>query len=338
MNKKIWTKITVLAVIALVVLGGFLFNKARRSSIPEESRIVAPAPEQKSQEKVSLPRKEGKVSESFPKVLVPEEKKMVILATVNGRPITSEELDRELETLPSEYQEVFEEDKEEFLNQLITKEILLQEAERQELENEKEIQEKIEEDKEHREEILIQELIQSITRGVQVSPEEIRKLYDELKSEIPGKTFQEVKGQLKIYILRQKRKEKLEFWVEELGSKAKISRNEEWLRAQRMARMKNPLDQALKKNKPVLVDFGRGVCIPCKRMKPILEELTIEYEGKASILIIEIDEYPTLTRRHSIRLIPTQIFFDAEGNEVYRHEGFMSKEAMKEKLEQMGVK
>lgn len=79
MNKKIWTKIAVLAVIALVLLGGFLFNKARRSSIPEESRIVSPAPEQKSQEKVSLPRKGGKVSESSPKVVVPEEKKMVIL-------------------------------------------------------------------------------------------------------------------------------------------------------------------------------------------------------------------------------------------------------------------
>ena len=73
-------------------------------------------------------------------------------------------------------------------------------------------------------------------------------------------------------------------------------------------------------------------------MKPILEELAIEYKEKASILIIEIDEYKTLTRRHRVRLIPTQIFFDDKGNEVYRNEGFMGKEAIKEKLNAMGVK
>jgi len=325
MNKKIWTNIIVLVVIALVLLGGFLFNKARRSSVPEESRIVVPFPEQKA-------------VETSPEIVVPEEEKIVILATVNGTPITSEELDREWETLPSQYRDVFHEDKEEFLNQLITEKILLQEAERQGLENEKEVQEKIEKDTEHRKEILIQELIQSIAKGVQVSPEEIRKLYEELKKEILDEPFEEVKDQLKVYLLQQKTKEKLEAWVEELKSKAKITRNGEWIKAQRMARTKNPLDDALKKDRPVLADFGRGVCIPCKQMKPVLEELAIEYEEEVSILIIEIDEYPALTERHHIRLIPTQIFFDAEGNEVYRHEGFMSKEAIKEKLKEIGVK
>ncbi len=126
--------------------------------------------------------------------------------------------------------------------------------------------------------------------------------------------------------------------IEELRSTARITKNEEWLETQRLATVDNPIDQAFQKGRPVLADFGRGVCIPCKQMKPILEELASEYEGKASILIIEIDEYRALTRRYSIRLIPTQIFFDAQRKEVYRHEGFMSKESMKEKLEEMGVK
>ncbi len=126
--------------------------------------------------------------------------------------------------------------------------------------------------------------------------------------------------------------------IEELRSTARITKNEEWLKTQRLATTDNPLDQAFQKGRPVLADFGRGVCIPCKQMKPILEELAAEYEGKASILIIEIDEYRDLTRRYSIRLIPTQLFFDAQRKEVYRHEGFMSKESIKEKLEDMGVK
>jgi len=337
-NKKIWRNIIVLMVIALVVLGGFLFNKARQSSIPEESRVVTPAPEQKSHKEMDLPRKEEEAIKTSPEIVTPQEKKIVILANVNGRAITSEAFDRELEGLPAQYREIFEHGKEEFLNQLITREILLQEAERQGLENEKEVQEKIEKDKEHRKEILIQQLIQGITGEVEISPQEIRKLYEELKSEIPGKSFQEVKAQLKVYLLQQKRKEKLEARIEGLKIKAKITRNEKWLKAQRMAKMKNPLDEALKEDKPVLADFGRGVCIPCKRMKPVLEELAAEYEGEVSILIIEIDEYPALTRRHHIRLIPTQIFFNTQGEEVYRHEGFMSKKAIKEKLKDIGVK
>ena len=300
MNKKIWTNIIVLVVIALVLSGGFLFNKARRSSIPEESRIVAPFPEQTEQEPLDLSEEEKKAVETSPAIVVLEEEKIIILATVNGTPITSEELDRELETLPSQYWDVFHEDKEEFLNQLITEKILLQEAERQGLENEKEVQEKIEKDKERRKEILIQELIQSITKGVQVSPEEIRKFYEELKEEIPDTPFQEVEDQLQVYLLQQKTEEKLDVWLEELKSKTKITRNGEWIKAQQMARMKNPLDDALKRDRPVLADFGRGICIPCKQMKPLLEELAIEYEGKISILIIEIDEYPALTERHYI--------------------------------------
>lgn len=126
--------------------------------------------------------------------------------------------------------------------------------------------------------------------------------------------------------------------IEELRSTARITRNEEWLKTQRLATMDNPLEEAFRKGRPVLADFGRGVCIPCKQMKPILEELASEYEGKASILIVEIDDYRALTRRYSIRLIPTQIFFDVQRREVYRHEGFMSKESIKEKLEEMGVK
>ncbi len=338
MNKKIWTNVTVLVAIALVVLGGFLFNKARQSSIPEESRIVPPAPEQKSQNEMDLPKKEEEAIKTSPEIVTPQEKKIVILAKVNGTAITSEAFDRELTSLPAQYREIFEHDREEFLNQLITKEILLQEAARQGLENEKEVKEKIEKDKEHRKEILVQELIQKMTKDVEVSPQEIRKLYQEFKSEIPGKSFQEVKAQLKVYLLQQKRREKLEAWIEELESKAQITRNEEWLKAQRIALTRNPLDEALQKGKPVLADFGRGICIPCKQMKPVLEELAAEYEGKVSILIIEIDEYPALTRRHRIRLIPTQIFFGAERKELYRHEGFMSKEAIKEKFKQIGVK
>jgi thioredoxin 1 len=85
------------------------------------------------------------------------------------------------------------------------------------------------------------------------------------------------------------------------------------------------------------LDFGRGKCIPCKKMAPILKELSEEYKGRVIIKIIEIDQEKELTRVNRIRLIPTQIFFDSKNNEVFRHEGFMDKEAVKKIFQQMGV-
>ena len=88
---------------------------------------------------------------------------------------------------------------------------------------------------------------------------------------------------------------------------------------------------------PKLLDFGRGVCIPCKKMVPILQELSEEYKGRVNIKIIEIDQERELTQVNRIRLIPTQIFFDSKNKEVFRHEGFMDKEAIKKIFQQMGV-
>ncbi len=88
---------------------------------------------------------------------------------------------------------------------------------------------------------------------------------------------------------------------------------------------------------PMLVDLGKGTCIPCKKMKPILDELKTEYEGRAVVRIIDLRDEPKEASRYGIRLIPTQIFFDAEGKEIFRHEGFLDKQAIKAKFAEMGV-
>lgn len=88
---------------------------------------------------------------------------------------------------------------------------------------------------------------------------------------------------------------------------------------------------------PTLVDLGKGTCIPCKKMKPILEELTVEYEGRAIVKVIDLRYEPQAARQYGIRLIPTQIFYDADGKEVFRHEGFMDKLSIKRKFAEIGV-
>jgi len=89
---------------------------------------------------------------------------------------------------------------------------------------------------------------------------------------------------------------------------------------------------------PAVLDFGMGTCIPCKQMKPILTELAAEYEGRCRIEIIDIGERPDQADKHRIDLIPTQVFFDQQGNEVFRHEGFMPKEDIVAKMREIGVR
>ena len=98
-----------------------------------------------------------------------------------------------------------------------------------------------------------------------------------------------------------------------------------------------PLEQALENGLPTIADFGRGTCIPCKQMKPILEELAKEYEGKVNVLIISVDEHRDLTKQYGIMAIPTQIFFNSEGQEVTRHMGFFAKEDIIAQLQTMGT-
>ncbi|MFC1912547.1 FKBP-type peptidyl-prolyl cis-trans isomerase [Chloroflexota bacterium] len=98
-----------------------------------------------------------------------------------------------------------------------------------------------------------------------------------------------------------------------------------------------PLEQALENGLPTIADFGRGTCIPCKQMKPILEDLAKEYEGKVNVLIISVDEHRDLTTQYGIMAIPTQIFLDSEGQEVTRHMGFFAKDDIIAQLLEMGI-
>ena len=87
-----------------------------------------------------------------------------------------------------------------------------------------------------------------------------------------------------------------------------------------------------------MVDLGAKKCVPCKMMAPILEKLEKEYAGRAAIIFLDVWEDQAPAKRFGIRTIPTQIFFDKAGKEVYRHVGFLSEEEIVRRLKDMGVK
>ena len=76
---------------------------------------------------------------------------------------------------------------------------------------------------------------------------------------------------------------------------------------------------------PRLVDLGADKCIPCKAMAPILVELRAEFAGRLQVDFIDVWKDPSAGDPYRIYAIPTQIFFDGDGRELTRHEGFLSK-------------
>ena len=87
-----------------------------------------------------------------------------------------------------------------------------------------------------------------------------------------------------------------------------------------------------------MVDIGAHACIPCKMMTPIIEELSQEYDGRVAIAFIDVWEHRGEAQKYGVTAIPTQIFYDAQGKEQYRHTGFLGKEDIVAKLIELGVK
>jgi thioredoxin 1 len=106
----------------------------------------------------------------------------------------------------------------------------------------------------------------------------------------------------------------------------------------RGAESSSEVPQVPVKGMVTMVDIGAKKCIPCKMMAPIMEELEKEYKGRAAIVFIDVWEHREQGQKFGIRAIPTQIFYDRSGKEVYRHEGFLEKEHIVSRLKDLGVK
>lgn len=111
---------------------------------------------------------------------------------------------------------------------------------------------------------------------------------------------------------------------------------------------------------PIIIDFGADSCIPCKEMAPVLQELNQDLRGEAIVKFVDVWKYPELAEGYPVRVIPTQILIDAEGNPYVpadpqasqmtmygnqetqehlftAHEGGMTKEMILTALTEMGL-
>ncbi len=104
-----------------------------------------------------------------------------------------------------------------------------------------------------------------------------------------------------------------------------------------VAEPKINLQALLSKRVPVLLEFGRGWCIPCKYMKPILADMARAYAGRAIVIPVDMDANADMVRSFGIRMMPTQVFLSPDGKPFFRNEGTLEREQIMQVFSKMGV-
>ncbi len=179
--------------------------------------------------------------------------------------------------------------------------------------------------------------LQSKVADQTVSEQEIKAFYDENKEMVGGMPFDQVEDSIKQFLLENKQQTAVRTYIHDLGQHHQIRINEKWLDAQYKRMTDNPVDKARLSGKPTMVEFGATGCVPCDMMQPILDKLKKKFPDTLNIVFIHVHEHQVLSGRYGIQSIPVQAFFDANGQEVFRHTGFYPEEEVMKQLKKMGV-
>jgi len=264
------------------------------------------------------------------------------LAKVNDEKVTIEQFNRELAKMENPLQEMYKEEPNRFLDIIIIKTLLVQEAKKQGLSVPAKTYKDITKDFQSPEEALVAELMKKkFSSPPKVTREEVDTFYSIFKGQMGGKNLKEVAPMIEQILQEEKQREEVGRFVEDLRKNAKVEIDQERLQkiAAKPPESNTPDDfkKALTDGKPFLVDFGANSCIPCRQMRPVLKEVDKEYAGKTRVLIIDVYKYQDLAREYKIQLLPTLVFFDPKGKEVFRHMGVLDKEKIVAKLKEIGM-
>ncbi len=251
-----------------------------------------------------------------------------IIAIVNHTAVTKEYFEKKYQSLPPQFKNVYKNDKEGFLDQIINKELIYQETEKmgfgKDINNVTDL--------EMRKNLAMKQLLRDVTERVKISEAEMLSFYNEHMTDKENVSFEQAKPRIESYLTQRKQAEAVNQYFRDLRKKAHIVVNEDWVKAQRALKPRSLLEEALKNGMPTVLQLGVKDCHICESMKPIFAELKQEYKGKANVIELDISEHIDLERKYRIWEKPTQIFFDKNGHEYWRHEGFLSREEIVKKL------
>jgi thioredoxin 1 len=264
------------------------------------------------------------------------------LATINGEKVTGEQFDKELIKIQEPLQTMYKEEPEKLLEGIIMKALLLQEAKKQGITPPPKTYKDGDKDSLSPDEAMIGELMKKkFSTPPDVTKEEIETFYTMFKGQMGGKKLAEVSPAITQIIQEGKQQQAVEQYLKEVRTNAKVDIDQNRLKKMTAKPPESNTEEELKKalagGKPVLVDFGANSCVPCRQMRPILKELGQEYAGKAEVLVIDVYKYQNLAKDYKVALIPTLVFFDAKGKEIFRQMGAMEKDKIAAKLKEIGV-
>ena len=256
-----------------------------------------------------------------------------VLATVNGHAITLDRFLREVDKVEEPTRGMFKEDPAKFLDLMIMKMLVLQEAKSLGFEKAGEGNE---------EDVIRQFLENHFSAPPAVSKEEVESFYEAHKSRMGDMQLEQAAPMIEQLLQQGKQEEEYMQFLDELRSKASVEIDHDRLKdiAAKPTDGTNTKEEfysALKSGRPVLVDFGANSCLPCRQLRPILQELRQEKAGKVEILVIDVYKHQDLSREYRVQVIPTLVFFDANGKEVFRTQGFVPKTTLLEHLAKIGV-
>lgn len=267
-----------------------------------------------------------------------------VLATVNGEKISVALFREELGNIDPAARPLVEEAPSELLDILINRSLLLQQAKKEGFAAPKggtAITQAMGQDAETA--TIMAYLDKKIAAPPPVAPEKIQKFYEAYKDRMGGRNKEEAAPLIIQMIEQQRRGEEIDKLIAALRRNAAIDVNQKEL--QKLAvvppgmetQSEEDFRKALTGGRPMVVDFGSNSCIPCRQLRPVLQKVRKDFTGKLEVLIIDIRNNEKLASDYQIRIIPTVVFFDPAGKEVFRHQGFMSEEKVKEQLAKLGV-
>jgi thioredoxin 1 len=264
------------------------------------------------------------------------------LAAVNDEKITVEEFNKEVGKLDSPYREMYQEDPGQFLEGLMMKKLLLQEAKKQGVSPPAKTYKDGDKEALSPEEAMITELMKKkFSKPPEVTPAEVQAFYAAFKDRMEGKKLEQVAPAIEQMIREGKQQEEMNVFLGDLRRNAKIEIDQDRMKKITVkppeSNTEDELKKALQSGQPLLVDFGANSCVPCRELRPILKEVAQEHTGKAGILVIDVYKYQGLAREYKVMLLPTLVFFDSKGKEVFRHVGVLANEQIVAKLKEIGM-
>ncbi len=241
--------------------------------------------------------------------------------------IRAEELERLLQEAPSDWRTQLERNRFFLLEREAGRRILVREAKRQGLAGPGVSDEQA-----------VEALFRRLSAEASVSQTEVRAFYEQNREMIGGAPYEQVSGAIRQMLLQQKQEQAVVDFLAALEKRVPLEVNASWLQSKAELAQDNPVDRARFSGKPTLVEFGASGCVPCDMMQPILEKLRQTHGTHLNVVFVHVGEEKLLAARYGIRAIPVQVFFDRQGKEVFRHEGFFPEVEVNRVLAQMGIR